>query len=385
MTFYLDHAATTKPKKEVIDAMMPYLSDKWHNPSSLYSDAVKVRTDVDAARKTVAKFINADANEIFFTSGGSESNCWAIQGFINERIGKGHVPCIITTEIEHHSIIECVDNAYLAIVYKLGVDERGFVDIQELHNVINELINEYEAEPYDILVSIQLANNEIGTIQKMSKIVKAVHKHGDITVHTDAVQAFGHISIDVEQLGVDMLSASGHKIGAPKGIGFLYKRKGVPIKPLIYGTQMDGMRGGTENAPYIIGLAKAVELSEETVKNRKNIVRMRNYFLDKLKEIGCVVNGADHPRLPNNVNVILPDNISSESLIYAMDTGGIEMSAGSACNSMNVEPSHVLKAIGIGNDAYSSVRITFGEDITYAEIDSVVREIERTIKLLKSE
>lgn len=384
MTLYLDEAATTKPKQEVIDAMTPYLTAKWHNPSSLYKNAVDVRADMEHARKVVAKFINADSDEIFFTSGGSESNCWAIQGFINERLADKRIPAIITTEIEHHSILECVDNTPLAIVYKLTVDEYGFVDVQELREVMFSAIKNHNITAKDILVSIQLANNEIGTIQRMSKIVKAVRSYG-AKIHTDAVQAFGHIPIDVKNLGVDMLSASGHKIGAPKGIGILYKKKDMRIKPLIYGTQMDGMRGGTENVPYIIGMAKAVELAKDDIDNRKNIVRTRNHFIEELKKIGCSLNGSDRNRLPNNINVVLPDNVSAESVLYTMDLGDVEIGSGSACNSRLVELSHVLVSIGKVNEANSSIRITFPSDITYTEIDSVVRELERSINLVKGE
>lgn len=371
---YLDNAATTKVKQEVIDAMLPYFYNTWHNPSSLYSAGAKVKEDIESARKTVADFIGAGANEIYFTSGGSESNCWAIQGFANYYDS----PVVITSLIEHKSIMECVIHAKGMSGY-VWVDKDGFIDIEQLE----EKISFFKTHGMNILVSIQFANNEIGTIQKIKEISNTVHKH-QCVLHVDAVQAFGQVPIDVNDLGIDMMSVSGHKIYAPKGIGFLYKRNGVDIKPLIYGSQMDGMRGGTENVPYIIGMAKAVELVKENMKNQSRIALTRDYFIEELENIGCQLVGSREHRLPNNISIMLPDGISGESMLYMLDMCGIYVSTGSACNSRSVEPSHVLKSIGLSNDESERViRITFSSDITKDEIDKVVREIARQIQLSK--
>lgn len=383
MGIYLDEAATTKPSPEVISAMMPYLSEKWHNPSSLYSWASDVSKDVSKARKTVADFINAEEDEVFFTSGGSESNCWAIQGFVTHRSAIEELPCIITTNIEHHSIMECTAmmNMLPCLVWYVGVDEYGNVDIEELEEALKCMTK--ETKPSNVLVSIGMANNEIGTIQDIKKLSEIIHSYGAI-FHTDAVQAFGHIPIDVEDMGIDILSASGHKIGAPKGIGILYKRNGTEINPLIYGSQMDGMRGGTENVPYIIGMAKAVELIERYAKPDmcQRIAYTRDYFIDKLESIGCKLNGSRENRLPNNINVTLPHGLNGESMLYCMDLCDVYISTGSACNSKSIEPSPVLSTIGLGNDAYNSIRITFPVGITKEEIDEVVSEMDRQIKIL---
>ncbi len=383
MSIYLDEAATTKPSPEVISAMMPYLSEKWHNPSSLYSWASDVSKDVSKARKTVADFINAEEDEVFFTSGGSESNCWAIQGFVTHRSAIEELPCIITTNIEHHSIMECTAmmNMLPCLVWYVGVDEYGNVDIEELEEALKCMTK--ETKPSNVLVSIGMANNEIGTIQDIKKLSEIIHSYGAI-FHTDAVQAFGHIPIDVEDMGIDILSASGHKIGAPKGIGILYKRNGTEINPLIYGSQMDGMRGGTENVPYIIGMAKAVELIERYAKPDmcQRIAYTRDYFIDKLESIGCKLNGSRENRLPNNINVTLPHGLNGESMLYCMDLCDVYISTGSACNSKSIEPSPVLSAIGLGDDAYNSIRITFPVGITKEEIDEVVGEMDRQIKIL---
>lgn len=383
MGIYLDEAATTKPSPEVISAMMPHLSEKWHNPSSLYSWASDVSKDIAKARKTVADFINAEEDEVFFTSGGSESNCWAIQGFVTHRSAIEELPCIITTNIEHHSIMECTAmmNMLPCLVWYVGVDEYGNVDIEELEEALKCMTK--ETKPSNVLVSIGMANNEIGTIQDIKKLSEIIHSYGAI-FHTDAVQAFGHIPIDVEDMGIDMLSASGHKIGAPKGVGILYKRNGIEINPLIYGSQMDGMRGGTENVPYIIGMAKAVELIERYAKPDmcQRIAYIRDYFIDKLENIGCKLNGSREHRLPNNINVTLPHGLNGESMLYCMDLCDVYISTGSACNSKSIEPSPVLSAIGLGDDAYNSIRITFPVGITKEEIDEVVSEMDRQIKIL---
>lgn len=389
---YLDEASTTKPSSEVVDVIIKYLVELWYNPSSLYSDAIKVKEDLDKAKKVVADFIGADVEEIYFTSSGSESNCWALQGFVSHtRNYTNNRPVIITSDIEHHSIVACtgeLSNRYDVLVYHVGVDENGFVKLDELE----ELLEKCNEDWANILVSVMQANNEIGTIQNIKAVSDMVHKYGGI-VHCDCTQSFGHIPIDVKFIDADMITASGHKINAPKGIGFLYKRNGVDINPIIFGSQMNNMRGGTENVPYIMGFAKAVELSKKTVQNRKRIELVRNYFIDKLVSIGCKLNGPEPSdadkiydnRLPNNINVILPDGVGGEEMLYMLDTAGIKIGTGSACNSMIKKPSHVLKAIGLTDEeCMRSIRITFSEYISNEDIDKVVKEIENCIKLLKN-
>lgn len=381
---YLDNASTTKVKPEVIDAMMPYLEEKWHNPSSLYSDATYAKIAVDDAMNAVADLIGAKLDEIYFTSGGSESNCWAIQGFVNNRLAKHRVPVVITTDIEHKSIIECVKNLSITVTYFLHVDNKGFIDIEELEGVIKEAIDK-GAAPKDILISIQFANNEIGTIQDVARIGSLAHLYGCV-FHTDAVQAFGHLWINVDTMGIDMLSASAHKIGGPKGTGVLYIRKNVDIHPLIYGSQMDGMRGGTENVAGIVGMAKAVKLLGNYVSDNEWTSDVRDDFIDMLENIGCRLNGPrGKNRLPNNINVILPYNINGETLLYSLDVDDIQIGTGSACNSRSIEPSHVLKAIGLTDDEASKcIRITIDSDFADYDTDYVVEAIEKSLKVLNS-
>lgn len=380
MSIYLDNAATTKPKKEVVEAMMPYLMDKWHNPSALYSEASKIKDDIESARKTIGSFINASSNEIFFTSGGSEGNCWAIQGFINRCNRRGREAAIITSVIEHKSIMNCVDNMNINVHY-VGVDKDGFIDMKSLEC----LLHDANMEAHEILVSIQFANNEIGTIQHIKEIAALAHKY-DALFHTDAVQAFGRISIDVKDLDVDMLTASGHKVGCPKGIGILYKKYSVDIDPLIYGSQMDGMRGGTENVPYIMGMAKAVELLQEDDKYQLRMIILRNNFISQLRSLGCSINGSMEERLCNNISITFFQNISGESMVYMLDTCGIYVATGSACNSHAMKASYVLKAIGLSDeDAHKTIRITLPDDITMDEIDKVIHEMTKQIMLLSME
>lgn len=381
---YLDNASTTKVKPKVIDAMMPYLEEKWHNPSSLYSDATYAKIAVDDAMNAVADLIGAKLDEIYFTSGGSESNCWAIQGFVNNRLAKHRVPVVITTDIEHKSIIECVKNLSITVTYFLHVDNKGFIDIEELEGVIKEAIDK-GAAPKDILISIQFANNEIGTIQDVARIGSLAHLYGCV-FHTDAVQAFGHLWINVDTMGIDMLSASAHKIGGPKGTGVLYIRKNVDIHPLIYGSQMDGMRGGTENVAGIVGMAKAVKLLGNYLSDNEWTSDVRDDFIDMLENIGCRLNGPrGKNRLPNNINVILPYNINGETLLYSLDVDDIQIGTGSACNSRSIEPSHVLKAIGLTDDEASKcIRITIDSDFADYDTDYVVEAIEKSLKVLNS-
>lgn len=379
--YYLDNAATTRPKQEVIDAMMPYFEDKWWNPSSLYGESVNVKNDLDKARKTVADSINAKPNEIYFTSCGSESNCWAIQGFVKNVVKKGRTPVIITSKIEHKSIMSCVDDMELlgTTVIRVPVDMCGFIDVQYLDNCLHTLKNR------DILVSIQYANNECGTIQDIERISKIVDGYGAV-FHVDAVQAFGQADIDVNKLGIDMMSVSGHKLHTPKGVGFLYKRDGIDVTPLIYGSQMDGMRGGTENVPYIMGFAKAVEIARCNFDKHCifSITDVRNYFIRELEDIGCQLVGPRKYRLPNNVCIMFPKGYGGEELLYMFDMSGIKVSTGSACNSHSKEPSYVMKALGLTDEeANRVVRFTISSDISFSDINKIVKEIERCMKIMR--
>lgn len=377
---YLDAASTSKPNPKVIEAMMPYFTDKWFNPSSLYSKANAVKQDIDNAKKIIADYINAEPDEIFFTSSGSESNCWAIQGFVKNHNQSKILPTIITSNIEHKSIISCVEDMPVCLEY-VSVDNDGFINMDELEDALTCAKKRYS----DVLVSIQFANNEIGVIQHIKEIAELSHKYGAI-FHTDSVQAFGQVPIDVDEFGIDMLTASGHKIGCPKGIGFLYKKNGIDIKPLIYGSQMNSVRGGTENVPYIVGMAKAVELLQEDTEYQIRLSVLRNNFISKLNTLGCKVNGSLDERLPNNINITFSQNITGESLIYMLDTGNVYISSGSACNLKSIEPSYVLKAIGLSDEeAMRTIRITLPNDITMNEIDCAASEIEKSIKLLVME
>lgn len=388
----LDNAATTAVHPRVYRAMQPYFLGHYYNPSSLYSKAREIRGDIIRARTTIADFINADSSEIYFTSGGSESNCWAIQGF-----AKAHdsVPTIvIRSAIEHHSINACCEaesQIHNIVDETVPVNSKGFVDITTLENKII-FWQDYTQNTFPILVTIQLANNEIGTIQDIKTIADIVHRHNAI-LHCDATQAFGHIPIDVKDLDIDMMTASGHKIQAPKGIGFLYVKNGIEIKPLIYGTQENSMRGGTENVPYIIGLAEAVRLRKaEMQTNYTNQLKVRNYLWQQLRDkFGCTLNGSENNRLANNINVTFPQNITGEALIYLLDTAGYYISSGSACNSHTNKPSHVLKAIGLSErDILRTIRITLPEssvilDIRLQEIDEFLNELEKCLKILSIE
>ena len=388
MQLYLDSAATAKPRKEVLEAAMPYLTDEFYNPSSIYSDGVKVRRAIDNARESMAGFINADADEIFFTSGSSESNCWAIQGYLIAGVMDISTTSIVTTKIEHKSIMDCVDamerfgNAtYYCDVTYLDVDKDGFVNMEQLESVFKD---REEPDYYDIFVSIQLANNEVGTIQDIKAISDIIHKYGGI-LHVDATQAFGQIPIDVKAMGIDMLSASAHKVGGVKGVGLLYKKKDIEIQPIIYGSQNAGQRGGTENVAGIVGFAKAVELASDEMEDRLALSVMRDYFISELTRNGCKLNGASVHRLPNNINVQLPEGIGSEELLYMLDLDDIQCSAGSACNSHSKKPSYVLKALGLTDEeAARSVRFTISSDITYDDIDYVVEKIVKIMKIIRN-
>jgi cysteine desulfurase len=374
---YLDNSATTKVKPEILEAMIPYFTDKWYNPSSLYSPSVEVKNDIESARETVGNFIGAGGNEIYFCSCGSEADNWAIKGVakIMAKKGKRH---LITTTIEHHAVLnsmKALEKDGFEITY-LPVDKYGLITLKQVQDVIR---------PDTALVSIMYANNEIGSIEPISEIGEVCHKN-NVLFHTDAVQAVSNIKIDVKKQNIDLLSMSAHKFGAPKGIGALYIKNGIEFTNLIDGgAQMDGRRAGTENVPYIIGMAKAVELCDISAQKTEELCDKRDYFIKRLvEEFGCTVNGSLEHRLPNNINVTFPQNITGESLLYTLDMSDIFISVGSACNSHSFQPSYVLEAIGLSDEeAMRSVRFSLPDDITYEDIDYVIQEIGKTIKLIE--
>lgn len=381
---YLDASATAKYTNIddiIVKTITQSMVDNWMNPSSLY--AANIKDKINKCRENIAKLIGAKSDEIYYTSGASESNNWAIRGWVDAHPTYDYGAInIITTPIEHKSILSAVKNPNLnATVRYCDVDEFGLVDLKSLEDLL------WICDKDHILVSVSAANNEIGTIQNIKKISDLVHSYGG-TIHVDATQAVGHIPINVEEVGIDMLSASGHKISPVlRGIGFLYKNKNININPLIYGAQESGLRGGTENTYGIIGLNKAIEYCNFDYNAMSEMCKKRDYFIGLLEsKFGCKLNGHRKYRLLNNINVIFPQNITGESLLYILDMSGIKISTGSACNSKEIAPSHVLKAIGLSDDeAMRSVRFTLSEDITYDDINYVINEIYNAIKLIETD
>lgn len=374
---YLDNAATTQTYPEVFDAMKPYFTEYYGNPSSIYTFAGKAKEGVDHARSVLSEAIHAKADEIYFTGGGSESDNWALKATAEAYKNKGKH--IITTKIEHHAILHTCEylekNGY-EVTY-LNVDEYGTVKLDELKEAIR---------PDTILISVMTANNEIGTIQPIEQIGAIAKEHG-ILFHTDAVQAFGHIPIDVDAMHIDMLSASGHKINGPKGIGMMYIRKGVKIRSFIHGgAQERQRRAGTHNVPGIIGFGKAVELALlEMDKRIAYETELRNHLIERvLKEIPYSrLNGARENRLPNNANFCFRF-IEGESMLILLDQQGICASSGSACTSGSLDPSHVLLAIGLPHEiAHGSLRLTLSEKTTREEIDFTVDQLKKIIERLR--
>ena len=381
----MDAAATGKYSNVddiIVNTITTAMKDSWLNPSSLY--ASNVRDRINKCRDNIAKFIGAKPEEIYFTSGASESNNWAIRGWDDEVWMSTHKKSnIISTRIEHKSILELLENGSLwSDVHYCNVNKYGSVDCE----LLERLLSRCNSKCQPVLVSIHMANNEIGTWQDIRKISELVHKYNGI-LHTDATQCLSHIDIDVENLGVDMMSCSGHKVSpALRGIGFLYKRNGINIQPIIYGAQENGLRGGTENTYGILGLNKALEhccIDGDTIDE---MCDKRDYFIDILKsEFGCKLNGDGWNRLPNNINVTFPQNITGESLLYLLDISSIKIGVGSACNSKSIEPSYVLKAIGLTDEqAMKTVRFTLPKDITYEDIRYTIKEIDRAIKLIET-
>ena len=382
---YLDAAATAKYTNIddiIINTIATALKDSWMNPSSLY--AVSIKEKICKCRGNIAGFINAKPEEIYFCSGASEANNWCIKGWDDEIwLTTYKKSNIITTPIEHKSILELLENGNLgSTVYYCDVDEDGVVDDESLERLLNKSkINE---EP--VLVSVCMANNEIGTIQDIKKISKLVHKYNGV-LHTDATQALGKIPIDVEELGIDLMSCSGHKISPVlRGIGFLYKKNGINIQPLIHGSQEQNLRGGTENTYSILGLNKALEYCDISDDKVAELCEKRDYFIKRLEyEFRCKLNGHREYRLSNNINVVFSQNINSESLLYMLDISDVKVSSGSACNSKAIEPSYVLKAIGLSDEeAMKTVRFTLPNDITYEEINYVIEEIGKCIKIIEA-
>ena len=374
---YLDNAATTKTAPEVVEAMLPYFSENYGNPSSVYSFASKNKDAVTEQREIIARALGAKTNQIYFTAGGTESDNWALKATAEAYASKGKH--IITTKIEHHAILhtgEYLEGRGFEVTY-LDVDENGLVRPEEVEAAIR---------PDTILISVMFANNEIGTIEPIKEIGRIAHEHG-VLFHTDAVQAFGQVPIDVDELGIDMLSASGHKLNGPKGIGFLYIRKGVKIRSFIHGgAQERKRRAGTENVPGIIGLGKAVERAVATMAERSaKEIELRDYLIGRvLEEIPyCRLNGDPVDRLPNNANFSF-EFIEGESLLIMLDMKGICASSGSACTSGSLDPSHVLLAIGLPHEiAHGSLRLTLGEETTREDIDYVVDSLKEIVARLR--
>ena len=371
---YLDNAATTKTAPEVLEAMLPYFTEKFGNPSSVYTFAAGNKEVVDVQRDRIAATLGAKSNEIYFTAGGSEADNWALKATAEAYRDKGNH--IITTKIEHHAILHTAQylekNGY-EVTY-LDVDEDGKVRLEDLKKAIR---------PETILISVMFANNEIGTIEPIKEIGQIAHEHG-ILFHTDAVQAYGQLPINVDECHIDMLSASGHKLNGPKGIGFLYIRKGVKIRSFIHGgAQERKRRAGTENVPGIVGIGTAAKRAADTREERTaSEVEVRDYLIDRvLKEIPYSrLNGHRTDRLPNNANFSFRF-IEGESLLIMLDGKGICASSGSACTSGSLDPSHVLLAIGLPHEiAHGSLRLTINEEITKEDIDYVVENLKAIIE-----
>lgn len=375
---YMDNAATTQTYPEVVEVMAPYFTEFYGNPSSIYSFAGKSKKAVEDARKTIADFIGARSEEIYFTGGGSESDNWALKATAEAYASKGKH--IITSSIEHHAILhtcEYLERKGYEITY-LDVDEYGTVNPEDVEKAIR---------PDTILISVMTANNEIGTIEPIKKIGEIAKKHG-VLFHTDAVQAFGHIPINVDDMNIDMLSASGHKINGPKGIGIMYIRKGVKIGSFIHGgAQERKRRAGTHNVPGIVGLAKAVELAANDMNCRiDKETKLRNHLIERvLTEIPYSrLNGHKENRLPNNANFCFRF-IEGESMLILLDQNGICGSSGSACTSGSLDPSHVLLAIGLPHEiAHGSLRLTISEKNTMEEVDYTVDKLKEIIERLRS-
>ncbi|MEQ2562338.1 cysteine desulfurase NifS [Ventrimonas sp. CLA-AP-H27] len=377
-TIYLDNAATTKTRPEVVEAMLPYFTEFYGNPSSIYSFSDEPKKAVANGREIIAKSIGAKTNELYFTGGGSESDNWALKATAEAYKSKGNH--IITSKIEHHAILhtcEWLEKNGFEVTY-IDVDENGVLKLDELKKAIR---------PTTILISVMFANNEIGTIQPIKEIGQIAKEHG-ILFHTDAVQAYGHVPINVDELNIDMMSASGHKINGPKGIGFLYIRTGVKIRSFIHGgAQERKRRAGTENVTGIVGFGKAAEIAAASMEERsKYESELRDYLMDRvMAEIPYArINGSRENRLPNNANFSF-QFIEGESMLIMLDDKGICGSSGSACTSGSLDPSHVLLAIGLPHEiAHGSLRLTLSEETTKEDIDYTVDNLKAIVARLRS-
>ncbi len=375
---YLDYSATTPVKKEVLDEMLPYFSEHFGNPSSLYSIAQNSKQALDLARERVAKLINANPNEVFFTAGGSEADNWALEGILDAHKDKGNH--MITTKIEHHAILhtgEFLSKRGCEVTY-LDVDSEGFINLEELESAITDKT---------VLISIIFANNEVGTVQPIKAISEIAKKHG-VFLHVDAVQALGNVPIDVKELGVDLMSMSGHKIYGPKGVGALYIRKGVKISNLIHGgAQEMKKRAGTENLTGIVGFGKAADMARENLDEHiKSISQLRDYFIKEVQEKipHTIVNGSMKHRHPGNANISF-EYIEGESILMLLDMNGICVSTGSACSSKSLTPSHVLSAMGIPVERiHGTIRFSIGEFTTKEDLDYVIEKLVEIVGTLRA-
>ncbi len=381
---YMDYAATTPVRPEVVRAMLPYFSENFGNPSSIYELAQESRGAVDRARRTIARALGCRASEVVFTSGGTEADNAAIKGVATALRNIGNH--VITSSIEHHAVLHAchqLEQFGFEVTY-LPVDEDGLVDPDEVAEAINDRT---------VLVSVMLANNEIGTIEPVAEIAAAVQREAGrigrkICVHTDAVQAVGAVDVNVQDLGVDLLSLSGHKLYGPKGIGALYIKRGTPFEPLILGGgQERERRSGTENVPSIVGLAEAMRLAEvERPEVTPRLTKLRDKIISSIEERipNAKLNGHPAVRLPNNVNVSF-ENVEGEPILLGLDFAGICASSGSACSSASLEPSHVLTAIGLPADlAQGSLRITIGRDTTDDDVDYMIETLTDLVGRLRS-
>ncbi len=374
---YLDNAATTKMSKEVVDAMLPYFTEQYGNASAIYSFAGKAKEALTDAREYIAQSIGAEAKDLYFTSGGTEADNWALKAAAEAYESKGKH--IITSKIEHHAILhtcEYLEKRGFEITY-IDVDENGIVKLDELEKAIRS---------DTILISVMFANNEIGTIEPIAEIGKIAKAHG-VLFHTDAVQAYAQIPINVDEMNIDMMSASAHKLNGPKGVGFLYIRKGLKLRSFMHGgAQERGRRATTENVPGIVGFAKAARLSFDTLSDKiAKETALRDHLIERISdEIPyCRLNGDRQNRLPNNVNFSFRF-IEGESMLIMLDMQGICASSGSACTSGSLDPSHVLLAIGLPHEiAHGSLRLTVSTENTMEQMDFVVDELKKIIDRLR--
>ena len=375
---YLDNAATTKTLPQVVDAMIPFFTQNYGNASAIYAFGNESKMAVMTAREQVAKVIGANPSDIYFTAGGTEADNWALKATAELLKDKGNH--IITSKIEHHAILhtcQALEKQGFEVTY-LDVDENGLIDLQQLKDSIR---------PTTVLISVMYANNEIGTVQPIKEIGEIAKEHG-VLFHTDAVQAFGQLPIDVVEEHIDMLSASGHKLNGPKGIGFLYIRKGLKLRSMIHGGgQERKRRAGTENVPGIVGFGKAVELAMANMEAKQEKEReLRDYLITRvLAEIPYTrLNGHRTKRLPNNSNFSF-QFIEGESLLIMLDMKGICASSGSACTSGSLDPSHVLLAIGLPHEiAHGSLRLTLSEETTKEELDYTIEQLKAIVSNLRN-